>query len=92
MLLGKQVALGHVTIGRNRYHFLPPLVGEPIICVTINQVSLHCFVVLCLSFNRVRAAYQVLKRPWVVYVRSHCPNPRRVRTRDESTWSTHYQD
>lgn len=52
MLLGKQVALGHMTIDRNAYQFLPPLVGEVIVCVGINQVSLHCFVILNLRSNR----------------------------------------
>lgn len=45
MLLGKQVALGHMTTDRNVYQFSPPLVGEVIVCVVINQVSLHCFVI-----------------------------------------------
>lgn len=52
MLLGKQVALGHMTTDRKVYQFLPPLVGEVIVCVAINQVSLHYFAILSLSFNR----------------------------------------
>lgn len=51
MLLGKQVALGDMTTNRNVHQFLPPPVGEVIVCVAINQVTLHCFVIFSLSFN-----------------------------------------